>query len=86
MEDIKFPLEKREKTFPLQIKITGYQEEKTSRAQKYLFCGQPSKLVGSAIRRHFEDRVTKSQVMCIPDKWVLCILGTWHLDLFGGWE
>ena len=87
MEDIKFPLKKRKgKDFSLQAEIIGCQEEKKIiyKAQKYLFCDQLSKMAGSAIRRHFEEKLTEPG-MCISDKWVLGIAGARQLDLFGVW-
>ena len=87
IEDIKFPLKKRKgKDFSPSSRdhrMSG--GKKKCRAQKYLCCDQSSKMVGSVIRRHFEDTLTKSQVMYVSDKWALGIVDTRQLDLFGGW-
>lgn len=56
MENIKFSVNRRKGTaFPLEIKITGFQEKRKKKKYKYLFCDQLSRLVGSTIRRHFKD-------------------------------
>lgn len=56
IEDIKFPLKKRKgKDFsPSSRDHRMSRGKKKCRAQKYLFCDQSSKMVGSVIRRHFE--------------------------------
>ena len=87
MEDIKFPLKKRKgKDFSPSSRDHRMSGGKKIiyKAQKYLFCDQLSKMAGSAIRRHFEEKLTEPG-MCISDKWVLGIAGARQLDLFGVW-
>lgn len=54
--------------FPLETQIRSSGEQNKTgreRAQKYLFCDQSCKLVGSTIRRHFEDTLSKCQLTCV---------------------